>query len=316
MSKNKELPLIVLKEKGDDGEEKEITLKIRKPLLADIKSAQREYNTTFRAAIEDGVFVRSRLDDFLKKQGLWSDEKQANYDQLREDVLKCEKQLATGGIKLSSAKEIALKMIKLRAEIRELVADRTAQDGNTAEGQADNAKFNYLVSTCLVYNDTNTPYFTDLEDYLNRSTSDAALRGAEQLGTLLYGLDSSYESKLPEFKFLQEYGFVDDKLRFTNGKGQLTDIDGLLVNEKGRYINEKNELVDKHGVRVDEEGEYMMDKQPFLDESDNPVTATVKEKTCPSGEKCETPEKCTEVCNKEKEATDSPVSEVVEEAVS
>ena len=65
-------------------------------------------------------------------------------------------------------------MRKLRDDLRELISSRTNLDNNTAEGQADNARFNYLVSCCLVYSDNKKGYFNSYEDYLNRSSEEIA----------------------------------------------------------------------------------------------------------------------------------------------
>ena len=139
--------------------------------------------------------------------------------------------------------------------------------------KADNAKFNYLVYACTVYTDNHSKkYFDSYEDYTNRSTSPEAITAAQNLANMIYGLEENYDAKLPENKFLKNYKFVDEKLRFINKDGKLVDSEGRLVNEDGRYINDKGELIDKEGNRVDENGEYLIDFTPFLDENGNPIS--------------------------------------------
>ena len=70
--------------------------------------------------------------------------------------------LAKGGIPLSQAKTYAIEMQKLREELKELITEKTTLDAHTAEGQADNAKFNFLVSACVVYKETNQPFLKDM----------------------------------------------------------------------------------------------------------------------------------------------------------
>ena len=162
-------------------------------------------------------------------------------------------------------------MKKNREDLRELISVKTNLDTHTAEGQADNARFNYLVSVCTVYKDNSKPYFTNYEDYNNRSTDIVAILGAQNLAGMLYGLENDYEEKLPENKFLKQYKFVDDKLRLINKDGKLVDSEGRLIDENGRFINDSGEFVDKSGNLVDKQGDYIVEFQPFLDDNGNPV---------------------------------------------
>jgi hypothetical protein len=144
-------------------------------------------------------------------------------------------------------------------------------DNHTAEGQADNARFNYLISSCLVYSSNKEKYFKTYEEYLSRASEPVAIKAAQVLANMLYGLDNDYEKKLPENKFLIKYKFVDDKLRLINKDGHLVDLEGRLVDSNGRYVNEKGEYVDKNGVPVDINGDYITDFKPFTDDEGNPV---------------------------------------------
>lgn len=260
-------------------------LTLRLPGVKEFREAQGIYNAEFKHAVDTGAFLRTALDDFAKKQGIWSDEKQAEYDAIRHQILENEKILEKGGIKLSQAKAIALEMVELRGNLRSLIAPRSELDNKTAEGLADNEKFNYLISACLVYKDTGKPYFDKDENhasgyaaFLNSQTDPAAIWGATQLSAAMYGLDNNFEAKLPEFRFLKEYGFIDDQLRLINKDGHLVDKDGRLVDEMGRFINEKNQFVDREGNLVDEDGNYVVEKKPFLDDDGKEV---VLEKDAP-----------------------------------
>lgn len=244
---------------------------VKMPSLNDQREAQKIYNQAFTDAIKSKSVVRAKLDDLLADQGLWDDEKQAKFTSLQKELLDGEKRLAKGGFSINEAKDLAIKMKTVRDQIRDLISVRTSLDNHSAEGQADNARFNYLVSVCVVYNDTKEPYFKNMEDYLNRATEQVAILGAQNLANMLYGLDNDYESNLPENKFLKKYKFVDDKLRLIDKKGRLIDAEGKLVDENGRYIDENGSFVDKFGNRVDSDGEYVVDTQPFLDENGNPV---------------------------------------------
>tara|TARA_B100000902_G_scaffold77974_1_gene82723 strand:- start:1261 stop:2124 length:864 start_codon:yes stop_codon:yes gene_type:complete len=259
-----------------DGEEKTFTA--RSPSLADQREAQKVYNTAFTDAIKSNSVVRAKMDDVLEDQGLWNKEKQAKYETLQEELNDGEKRLAKGGFSLTDAKKLALKMRDVRLEIRDLISVRTSLDNHSAEGQADNARFNYLVSACVVYKENDKPYFKDLADYMDRMDDPVALEGASKLATMIYGLDNNFEKNLPENKFLKKYKFVNDELRFINKEGHTVDADGRLINEEGRFIDKEGNFVDKDGNRVDEDGDYVVDSQPFLDDDGNPVVLEEEEK--------------------------------------
>lgn len=252
-----------------DGTSREFV--VRTPSLENQREAQKVYNQAFTDAIKSGSVVRAKLNDILEQQGLWNQEKEAKFKELQKVVAEKEQVLAKGGININEARKVALSMKETRDEIRELISARTQLDNHSAEGQADNARFNYLVSCCVVYSDSKQPFFESMEDYLNRSTSSVALEGAQNLANMLYGLENDYEGSLPENKFLKKYKFVDDKLRFIDKKGRLTDVDGRLVDESGRFIDEQGNFVDKFGNRVDNEGDYITESKPFLDDDGNPV---------------------------------------------
>ena len=257
---------------------KEQTFTVRSPSLTDQREAQKAYNTAFTDAIKSNSVVRAKMDDVLEDQGLWNKEKQKKYESLQEELLEGEKRLAKGGFALIDAKKLALKMRDVRLEIRDLISVRTSLDNHSAEGQADNARFNYLVSACVVYKENDKPYFKDLEDYMNRMDDPVALAGASKLANIIYGLDNDFEKGLPENKFLKKYKFVNDDLRFIDKQGRTIDSEGRLVNEDGRYIDEQGNFVDKDGNPVDKEGEYVVDAEPFLDDDGKPVVLEEEEK--------------------------------------
>ena len=252
-----------------DGVEKEYL--VRSPTLDNQREAQKIYNQAFTDAIKSKSVVRAKLDDLLEDQGLWNDEKQAKFTELQRELLEGEKRLAKGGFSLNEAKDLAIKMKSIRDEIRDLISVRTSLDNHSAEGQADNSRFNYLVSVCLVYNDTKQPVYKNMEEYLNSSTEKVAIMGAQNLANMLYGLDNDYETNLPENKFLKKFKFIDEKLRLVDKKGRLIDREGRLIDESGRFIDEEGNFVDKFGNKVDKDGEYLVDSQPFLDENGSPI---------------------------------------------
>ena len=233
--------------------------------------ATKVYNRAFRDALESGALLRNKLEDHMRQQGIWDDTKQKELEDVQTVILDNERKIAKGGIRLKVAKDLALEMADKRVEMRNILMQRNSLDGNTAEGQADNARFDSLVSASLVYSDSGKPYFKDLADYRNRSTEPVAIEAARRLAQLVYGLDSNYEKSLPENKFLSEFKFVDKELRLINNEGQYVDREGNLLNEDGRFVDDDGNLIDKEGNPVTENGEYKFDQAPFLDDDGNPI---------------------------------------------
>jgi hypothetical protein len=255
---------------------KEIELCVVRPNVKQRQEGQKIYNKAFRDAVESGAILRGKVNNVMREQNLWDDNKEAEYRKLLEKINGAERKIKSGGIKLNQAKDLALEMRKDRAELRSLTSERSSLDNNTAEGQADNAQFNYWVSSCTVYSETGKTYFGNYEDYLNRDDDPATGQAAGSLAMLLYNLDPDYEKKLPENQFLAKYNFVDEELHLVDKTGRRVDSEGRLVNKDGRYISEAGELIDINGNRVNEEGDYVVDFSPFLDDEGKPIEEKVE----------------------------------------
>ena len=258
-------------------EGKEVQLAIVKPNVKVSKDAQLAYNSAFADAVNSGALLKAKLQNVLIDQGVWSFEKQEQNDTLIDEINASEQQLARGGIKLSDAKRVALEMRGKRWRLRELIAERTEYETNTAEGQAENSRFNYLVAHCTVYNDSGKQVFNGLNDYLERSGEPASVEAAKIFANMMYGLDDNYESNLPENQFLLDYEFINNDLRLINKDGELVDVEGNLINAEGRYVDDDGNLTDREGNPVNSEGDYAFETQPFLDDSGKPIKEVEKE---------------------------------------
>jgi len=285
--------------KSFDSEGNEKLVYVVSPSPAVTREAQMEYNRAFKDAIKSGALLKQKLQSVMEEQGVWDKKKQERYDTILSSVAEKEAQLQTGGIKLSQAKKIALEMRDLRIEFRELIAERNSMDSNTAEGQADNARFAYLGYACLVDEEGNR-VFKSFDHYQQNEGEQFVVQAARELAQVLYGLDSNYENNLSENQFLQDYDFVDEELRWIDKEGRYTDIDGRLIDEDGRYIDEEGNYIDREGRPMSEEGDYGVDFKPFLDDKGNPI---IKEKTEETKEEEETEEKAEEA---ETEVSEEP----------
>lgn len=281
---------------GEDLSGNTVRFSVKTPGAEEIKKSQVVYNKAFKQALDDGALLRQKLTEYMRQQKLWDDEKQKQYEELIEEISEMEDSLKKGGIRLTLAKQIALDLREKREKFRTLIAERNALDAASAEGQADNARFEELVRLCTINPDTNNQWFSDEKDYNASANQPWVVTAAEKLGNTMYGLDPNYEKSLEENKFLQEFKYVDNELRFINEDGHTVDSEGRLTNEDGRYIAYENDedykarenpyFVDRDGERVIEKNnqwikESLAERKPFLDEEDNPIQSAEEEEEKP-----------------------------------
>jgi len=255
-------------------EGKDVELAVIKPSAQVMQEANIEYGRTFNKLLRAGVIIQQELEQEMRKRGIWDDTKQQDYERLRKDILAAEYKLDKGGIKLSEGREIALKMRDYRIQWQRLMAERVVMETNTAESQADNARFNFQVQRCLVYNDSGDLYFKTLDDYYSHINEEMGLMAAIKFSSLINKHDENLEAGLPENKFLREWGFIDDKLRLVDKQGKLVDEKGNLIDEDGFIVDENGVRLDVNGNPIDKDGNYAVEKQPFLDEDGNPIVKT------------------------------------------
>lgn len=245
-----------------DGEVK--TFAVNKPNSLHQREGQKVYNRAFADAVASGCILRTKLEDFMRSQGVWDDAKQIELRELTQQINSAELRLRTGGFEFDEAVTLAKRVRQLRNNVRDLVATRTDLDVNTAEGQADNARFNYYISVCLVYNDTQKPVFKDMDDYLSQAATEQAAIGAAKLAQILYGLSEDFESKQVENQFLREFGLIDERNRYINSDGHLVDSSGKLINEDGHYVLPDGALCDVNGNPMNDSGDYIVERKPFV----------------------------------------------------
>jgi hypothetical protein len=249
---------------------KKVKLEVVTPGDDILIEAGKIYSKTFSDTLRSGGMLRKKLSDELRKQGLWDDEKQKRLDELQKQIVEKEYRLHKGKMKLSEAKELALSIKKDRAEQTALLTTFNEYDSNTVEGQADNAKFNYLVYACTVYSNTKERYFKSYEEFITYKDP-VAFIAASKYAKEYYGLTENFESTLPENKFLKKYKFVDENLRFINSEGKLIDEEGHLIDENGNRIDDQGNRLDIFGYKRTEDGEFADESEPFLDEDGKPI---------------------------------------------
>ena len=244
---------------------------VKKPSMQELTRANEMRRKIFNEELAAGTMLRDQLDEELRKRKLWSDDREARYQLLRQEVVDGEYALAKGGISLSEAKSIAISMRRKRSEMVNMLSSRTDLDSNTCEGKAEAVRFNFLFANCLVYNDTDELYFKKgLDDYMVNQEDAVAVVAATEFYYLISDSED-VDSKLSENKFLKKYKFADEKFNLVDSEGRLVDTEGKHIDEYGNYIKWTSDTefikVDEAGRPLDEEGEFIVEFEGFLDDS-------------------------------------------------
>jgi len=249
---------------------------VERPGSSVLAQSQLEYSKAFAKAVANKALLRKTLEHVMREQGLWDDDKQSEYDDLIKTVNTNLRKLQEGGCHIQEAKRFAIAIREARSKLRELLIDRNELDVNTAEGMAENTRFNFMVTECFKDVKTGKKVYDSVDAYLN-DNNERALEAAGKLSSMMYGIKSDFEKHLPENKFLVEYGFMDEEFRYLDEEGRFVDDEGRLVDEQGRYIDEQGNFVDVDGNPVDEEGEWIVETRPFFDSSGKSVVPKKKE---------------------------------------
>lgn len=205
--------------------------------------------------------TRNVLDNYMRDVGAWSDKQEEELKSLAKEIDSLISKLKSGGMSLSKGREVALNIRKKRLEYTLLSSKKRELDAFTIEGRAENAKFDYLITVCLLDENSGEPVFESIEDYNANSDKDYVVEAASEFANMLYGLDKDWEKKLPENEFLLKYGFMDDKFRLIDRNTK------RFVNFDGKFVNDNGELVDEDGRRVYEDGTLIPEFTPFTDDN-------------------------------------------------
>tara|TARA_A100001201_G_scaffold27912_1_gene30513 strand:- start:1428 stop:2324 length:897 start_codon:yes stop_codon:yes gene_type:complete len=232
--------------------------------------AQKVYNKAFKKAIEEGAILKKSLEDHMRRQGLWDDHKQEEYDRLIKKSADIEYKIKSGQYKLASQlKDKSFELKRIRSELSELLMVRNSMDSATADGIADNQRFYFLISACVIDYETQKPVFSSLDEYLEKQDSELAIKCAEEFANFAYGLEEDYEDKLLENRVLGKLGLLNKKGQLVNKQGQRVDIEGNLLNDEGARIDKDGNRIDINNNPVLEDD--VIDSLEFEDDLENIV---------------------------------------------
>lgn len=249
-----------------DSEGNKLFLFVTKPRANQVAEARGVFSKAKLASLKNHEAVpRSKINDLLREQEIWNDEKQAKLEDVQTKIDRLENILRKGknfdeytkdelelidaiGFKLFGRKT-AIALRKLRFERLLLALDLSALDDVTAEVIAENQMYDYLASQCTFYGKNegmetkfNTRYFDSFDDYVARKSEQATLDARTEFENFYNDFDAEWQKKLLENKFLLKYKFVNDEL-------ELIDEDGNLVDEDFKPITkqEAQEIEDSVG---------------------------------------------------------------------
>jgi hypothetical protein len=217
----------------------------------DLADAKKVHNRGFREALEDGALLRKGLIKYMREQGVWDDKKEEQYQIFIKKIGDLEFKLSSGKMKVSEGRAMAIELSQIRTEFRELISERNLMDANTAEGQADNARFNFLLTKSVYDYNTQKPVYESLDDYVNRGSEPLAMDLASKFANFFYGVDENYDKELVENKFLRRFKLIDEDGRFLNKDGSFVDKDGQILDKEGYRLNEDGIRVDINGHPLD-----------------------------------------------------------------
>jgi hypothetical protein len=239
-------------EKRFEFEDKQYVIK---PLNAKVSSeAQKVYLKAFKDAIEDGAILKNTLDDHMRRQGLWDDSKQQEYEKLIKKSAELEYKIKSGEYKKASQlREKALELKKIRRDLADLMMVRNSMDSMTADGLADNERFFYLITACVYDYESQKPVYSSVEDYMEKADTKLGSKVASEYASYAYSLEDDYESKFLENRVLKKLQLLDEK-------GNLVNREGKRVDEEGNLLDTTGSRIDINGVRID------INNNPVLDD--------------------------------------------------
>lgn len=215
---------------------------VGKPGANDEAKAKLQQSRVFNDALEGGACLRDQLNKILKVRKIWSDEDDKEIEDIANQITSNLEKLDEGGIEILEARKLAIETNSLRMKMLNKISILNSHKSLTAEGQADDAYFDSLVSSCC-FNEDGTKVFRSYDDYISKSNEDLSVELARKLSELIYG-NLNYIKDLPENKFLSEYGFINSDMQYVNEAGELVNADYKKVEDEAKKVDKKPFLKD------------------------------------------------------------------------
>jgi hypothetical protein len=261
----------IVKTKDNDG--KELTLVVKTPTPKQVGESMLWAAKTFREGADLGLLPRSRIGDYLRKSGVWDDEKEEKLQGIITNLRDAELQLKRGGktkdgepFTISEARKLAVQMKGWRIDYVLLMTEYSQLDSKySIEGLAENAKFDYLVSCCVLTEDQKR-VFKNYDHYIEESENDYAADSARALSELINGNTEDIEKEWPEHKFLLQNGFIrESDFRLVDKEGNLVNIEFKKIDDDGYLVDGDGDRVNLDGKKIDKDGYEIVEFTPFAE---------------------------------------------------
>jgi hypothetical protein len=189
------------------------TYVIKKPDVAEINSAKKFASVRFSEYVRAGVMLRDELDSILLERGFqkWNKEKEEQLTTLSDRIEENLTNLSKKSLAKTKKVELAKETRALRVLLNLLKNEQSKVYSHTVENKVDDDYFDFLVSEC-VFNEEGERVFSSFEDYQEKSGEEFAIRSAEKLAEVMFGLKDNWQAELPENKFLLDQGLLDENL--------------------------------------------------------------------------------------------------------
>lgn len=256
--------MAVITFQAKDKEGKELTL-VNVAVTNEMRAASNKlYNKVLMDGLASDMKLRVELEKILDDRHISDTSYEEKVEATWDRIKKLEKQLKSAvngeGRKMTKVegRQTAIAIKRLRLELQLMNRTRAEFLNQSVENMADNERIQYFIYA-TTRTESGEAYWKSFEDFKN--DGDNPVSGAAATAFIdnmkkSAGLD---EAKLPENLWLKRFGYLDSKLRLTNGKGQLVDFDDRLINEDGRWVNEQGQFVNKDYEVVDSDGQLILD---------------------------------------------------------
>ena len=160
----------------EDGTKVEIY--VRKPTNGELTRAEKvRVKQWSKFKSDPDIMSKVQLKRYLEERVIWDKGKTKKKVLLwRKSIAELQDKLSRPGkrkVKLSEARNTAIELRKKRVEYRDLISEKIELESNTTESLADNARFDYLVTCCTFYKDSDEKVYNSSGDYESDSTDTA-----------------------------------------------------------------------------------------------------------------------------------------------
>lgn len=186
---------------------------VKKPEVTEINAAKKFSSVKFSEYVRAGVMLRDELDSILAERGFqkWNKEKEEQLKLLSDKIDENTENMSKKTLAKTKKKELALETRSLRVLFNILKAEQSKVYSHTVENKVDDDYFDFLVSQCL-FDEEGSKVFASFEDYQEKSGEEIALRAAEKLAEMMFGLKEDWQKELLENKILLEQGVINEDL--------------------------------------------------------------------------------------------------------